>query len=103
MAEPWRKWLRKAAKDPSCPAELPGPLGMLTGQDDRALEAIAACWQLYAAGDDIGRSVALDSIRELLGAMQPKCRPFGRELIPWAMDWHDRDRLWPLVYIGEAA
>jgi len=36
-------------------------------------------------------------VRSLLPAMQTKCRPFARELIAQALDWGDRDRLWPLV------
>lgn len=94
MAEPWRKWLRACARDPHSPAELPGPLGILTGQDARALDAIAACWQLYASGDDDARRGALRAVRSLLPGMQPKCRGFARELIAWAMDWRDREPLW---------
>lgn len=100
----WDQWLRACAKDPTSPARMPGTLGMLTGQDSRALAAIAACWQLYASSDDDGAAAALAAIRALLHGMQPKCRPFARELIAFAMDWGDRERLWPLVYAdGDSA
>jgi hypothetical protein len=99
----WRAWLRSCGKDPNSPAVLPGPLAMLTGQDTRALEAIAACWQLYASSDDDGAAGALAAVRALLPAVQPACRGFARELIAWAMDWHDREKLWPLVSLGPAA
>jgi hypothetical protein len=92
-------WLRGLQAD-GWPAPRFGPmpkLAALTGQDKLALEAIAACWQLYAAGDDDGRDGALAAVHALLPALQPQCRPFARELIAWAMDWPDRDRLWPLV------
>lgn len=72
-------------------------LGMLTGQDYRALAAIDACWQLYACGDSNGAAGALRAIRALLPAMQDKCWPLARELIARALDWPDRDRLWPEV------
>jgi hypothetical protein len=75
---------------------------MLTGQDFRALAAIAACWKLYSGSDDEGGRAALDAVRALLAALQPQCRPFARELIPFALDWDDRARLWPLVS-GEGA
>jgi len=103
----WHAWLRARTKDTghsdaddfgTRPGDivLPG-LGALTGQDKRVLEAIAACWQLYACSDYNGERAALDAIRSLLRGMQQQCWPFARELIAWALDWHDRDRLWKLV------
>ena len=35
--------------------------------------------------------------RVQLPGKQPQCRPFARELIAFAGDWPDRDKLWPLV------
>lgn len=94
----WKTWLRAFEKgDEYGRVQLPGKLAMLTGQDTRALEAIAACWVLYFASDAEGQLLALNAVRSLLGAMQPKCRPFARELIAWAGDWGDRDKLWPMV------
>lgn len=94
----WRPWLRSFERgDPYGRVQLPGKLAMLTGQDARALDAIAACWTLYFAGDDNARDGALAAVRALLPALQPQCRPFARELIAWAGDWSDRERLWPLV------
>lgn len=102
MTQTWKQWLRACERDPKSPAELPGSLGMLTGQDAAALDAVAACWQLYARGDDVAREAVLLALPHLIASMQPKCRPFARELIAWAMDWSDRERLWQWV-IGAAA
>lgn len=77
-------------------------MGALTGQDMRALLAIAHVWELYAASDNDGRAASLDAVRALLDAMQPKCRLFAKELIAHSMDWTDRDRLWPLVCADDA-
>lgn len=93
----WIKWLRACAKNPDSPAQLPGDPAMLTGQDFRALEAIVACWELCACADEDGEKAALAAVRALLPALQPKCRPFARELIAFSMDWVDRDRLWLLA------
>jgi hypothetical protein len=69
-------------------------LAPLTGTDTRALEAIAATWMLYAHTRSSGllRAVAI-----LAREMQVSTRPLARELIAWAMDWGDRDALWPAV------
>lgn len=93
--ENWAKWIRACAKSPDhrVPAQY-AKLGMCTGQDNRALHAVAACWQLYCVSDDNGRAAAIVSIRWLLKAMQPCCHPIARELIAQQMDWSDRDRLW---------
>lgn len=74
---------------------------MLTGQDTRALLAIAACWDLYASSDDEGRAAAIGAVQHLLNAMQRKCWPMARELIARSLDWSDRDRLWPQVIEGD--
>lgn len=95
--EHWLAWMRACQKDPRSPFEARGPLGMITGQDARALRAVAACWGLYAGSDDDGRAAALGAIRLLLPGMQLACWPFARELIAQQLDWSDRERLWPLV------
>lgn len=89
-APKWRQWLRANGHD----------LGPLTGQDARALDAIAACWELYSNSDAAGQFGALDAVRALLPAMQKKCWPLARELIAYAMDWGDRERLWSRVTAG---
>lgn len=61
------------------------------------LAAIAACWELYASGDMGGQRGAIEAVRALLPAMQEKCWPMARDLIAFALDWGDRDRLWPRV------
>lgn len=94
----WRAWLRAASKDnPTRIGFTFQTLGAITGQDARALEAIAACWELYAGSDDAGRRAALDAVRSLLPAVQRGCHVFARALIARSLDWHDRERVWPLV------
>ncbi|KKK89192.1 hypothetical protein LCGC14_2735570 [marine sediment metagenome] len=93
----WAQWVRACVKDPSSPSELEkGSLAALTGQDVLALDAIAACWALYA-GDLDARTGALAAVRALLPAMLPENRWIARELIPFALNWEDRESLWPLV------
>lgn len=96
MNPDWLKWLRAVSKGGTPAGPLP-PLGALTGQDVRALAAIAACWQLLASCDEAGEEAALYAVRALLPALQPGCRPFARELIAWALDWSHREKYWPLV------
>jgi hypothetical protein len=95
----WLAWLKacKADEWSSKQLRLPGSFAMLTGQDMRALGAVAYCWHLYASGDDDARRGALDAIRVLLPALQKQCHGFARELIAQAMDWSDRDRVWALI------
>jgi hypothetical protein len=94
----WQQWARACARDPHSPSKLEkGSLAPLTGQDTAALDAIVACWRLYARSDADGQRGALTAIRALLPAMLPHNRWIAKELIPFALDWHDRERLWPLV------
>jgi hypothetical protein len=72
-------------------------VGMLTGQDRRALEAITHCWDLCAIADQAGELAAIHAVRDLLNGMQPKCWSLAKELIAHSLDWHDRDRLWDRV------
>jgi len=98
----WQKWARACAADPDSPSNLGRQsLAALTGQDTRALNAIVACWELYGSSDDAGRFGALVAIRALLPAMQASTRWIARELIPYALEWSDRERLWPLVTLPE--
>ena len=94
----WQQWSRAVAKDPSSPSEIGSQsLAALTGQDTRALNAIVACWELYAVSDEAGQRGALAAVKLLLPAMQASTRWMARELIPYALDWSDRERLWPMV------
>jgi hypothetical protein len=95
----WVAWFNACLKDEWSAKQLrlPGALAMITGQDRRALDAIAHCWRLYANSDEAGQRGALAAVRALLPAIQPRCRDFARELIPQSLDWHDRERIWPLV------
>lgn len=103
----WQQWARACAKDPSSPSGIrevalasgrtDSVLAALTGQDVRALNAIVACWELYACSDEDGQRGALEAVRALLPAMQESTRWIARELIPYALDWGDREWLWDLV------
>jgi len=96
--EHWQSWIRACQRDIHSPTEVGSlSLGILTGQDARALHAFAACLALYASSDDDGRAAAMISLNALLGGMQASCWPFVRELIAQQLDWHDRERLWPLI------
>jgi hypothetical protein len=104
MALTWQSWVRQCTADPGNPIRATkGCLGMLTGQDKRAMDAVVACYELYANSDEDGELAALAAIPVLLLAMQPKCRFLARELIAFVLDWPDRDRLWPLFAPAEAA
>ncbi len=92
----WRPWLKAIIRDNKALEPLPS-LGALTAQDALVLDAISICWQLYGRGDYAGERAALSAIRSLLPGMQQQCWPFARELIAWAMNWNDRERLWTLV------
>lgn len=94
----WQQWARAVGRDPSSPSALgSNALAALTGQDTCALNAIVAALELYACGDDDGQRGALAAIRALLPGMQESTRWIARELIPFALNWEDRERLWPLV------
>ena len=99
--ERWKSWLRACQKDESSPTDVRDlSLGIVTGQDARALHAFAACLCLYASSDDDGRAASLDALRCLLGGMQRSCYPFARELIAQQLDWRDRDRVWYAICEG---
>lgn len=72
------------------------PLGMLTGQDRRALEAFAAIWELLCT-DGNGHRAAIEAAVALLPAMQPKCWFLAKELIARSLDWDDREKVWAAV------
>lgn len=94
----WQQWARACAADPTSPSNLAKrSLAALTGQDTRALDAIVACWELYSNSDDDGQRGALEAARALLPAMQQSTRWIAKEMIPFALNWEDRERLWPLV------
>jgi hypothetical protein len=100
----WQTWIRTCVKDPSCPIALPrrGTLAPLTGQDGRALTAWVAALELYATGDEDASRGGLAAMRAILPAIQRPCWVFARELIPFVLDWPDRDRLWPIITEGVA-
>lgn len=100
--ENWLAWLRATQKDPHSPCEARGSLGMITGTDARALRAIAAAWALCSHYDgDPVHLAGLAAVRAILPTLQRSCWPFARELIAQSLEWHTRDRLWPLVVSDE--
>jgi len=70
---------------------------VITGQDARALNAVAALWEMYAGADDDSQRNAMMAIRWVVSTMGDGSKPFARELIARSLDWSDRDRLWPVV------
>ena len=97
----WQRWIHAAAVDDEERLGFPASaLSVCTGQDIRALTAVAACWERYTVADEPGEQAALQCVRELLTAMEPHCWIFARALIARSMDWRDRDRLWPMVVGG---
>jgi hypothetical protein len=97
VTPPWVKWLRAVARNPAEPAGPLPPVAALTGQDFRALAAIATCWELHFAGDGAAQRGAIEAVRSLLPAMQRQCWPFARALIAYAGDWTHVEQLWPRV------
>lgn len=72
-------------------------MGVLTGQDARALAAFAHLCELYAVADARGRAAALSAMKATLDAAQPGAWPLFRKCIPHALDWGDEERLWQEV------
>ncbi len=89
----WSQWVRATVKDPSSPTKLTKhSLAALTGTDVRVLDAFVPCLELYAYTES--RDV-LDAAAILLIEMQESTRWIARELIPFVLNWEDRERLWP--------
>lgn len=96
----WLAWLKACQREEHTSRKLqlpPGGFAMLTGQDGRALGAIASCWRLYFGGDADAQRGAVQAVAALLPALQPKCWGFARELIAQQGDWSDRERVWDQV------
>jgi len=91
----WQQWCRAVVKEQNPRSKLSkGSLGALTGTDAKALNAFVACLQLYAY---TGNKEPLDAARAVLVEMQDSTRWIARELIPFVLEWHDRERIWGLV------
>lgn len=91
----WQQWARACIRDPESPSRIRSVhLAALTGQDMRAVTAVVDCWELYALSDEQGQRAALSAVVLLLPAMQGSARELCRELIPFVLDWSDRDRVW---------
>lgn len=92
------KWLRACARDPQSPSGLTrDDLAALTGTDSRVLVATAHCWAVFAHSSYDGQAATIMAIRVLIPLMQPHTRHVAKQLIAWALDWSDRDRLWKRV------
>lgn len=72
-------------------------LGVLTGQDYRALRTAAQCVELFANCDSEAEPRALTAFRECVLAMQPEARELAFHAIAHVLDWGDRYRLWALA------
>ncbi len=89
----WQQWARLVERDAGSPSKLcKGSLAALTGTDVRVLDAFVGCLLVYAY---VGDERALRAMRDLLPLLQDSTRWVARELIPFVLDWHDRERLWP--------
>jgi hypothetical protein len=99
-ARAWAKWVRECSRDTTSPAKLPSkPLAALTTQDIRALDAVTACYELYAHGDTSTRQISLAVVASLLITIQPHNRYLARELVAFVLDWTDREPVWNRVLI----
>lgn len=92
----WQQWIRGVILDkkdrPQHPSKLfKGCTAGLTGTDVRVLDAFVACLKLYSQTDD---THLFPAISVILRRMQSKERWIARELIPFVMNWEDRERLW---------
>jgi hypothetical protein len=95
----WQQWVRAVIREkrdnPSHPSRLEKhSLAALTGTDHRVLEAFVPLLKLYSyapSGDVFG------AMQIVLGQMQRSTLWIAKELIPFALEWHDRERLWPLI------
>lgn len=76
-------------------------LAALTGQDSRALDAIAHLAHLYAAADREGRRAAVSAIGATVEAMQPHLRPLALDALTHATDSTTALGMW--AEIGKAA
>lgn len=91
----WRQWCRVVERDPNTPSKLrKGSLAPLTGTDVRVLNAFVPTLKLYAY---TGNEDLLGAMMLLLKEMQESTRWIARELIPFVMEWSDREKLWPLI------
>jgi len=91
----WQQWARAVIKEQNPRSKLSkGCLGALTGTDAKVLNAFVACLQLYAY---TGNKEPLDAACSVLTEMQDSTRWIARELIPFVLEWGDRERLWGLV------
>jgi hypothetical protein len=95
----WAQWVREVVRakkeDPGHPSKLfNGCMAPITGTDHRVLDAFVPCMKLYAYS---GSNQLLAAATLLLKNMQPSTRWIARELIPFVLDWGDRERLWPLI------
>lgn len=95
VKQTWAQWARACAKDPSSPSRLQkGSLAALTGTDVDVLNAFVPILKLYAR---TGNKRLLEAAFIVLGEMQPSTLWIAQELIPFVLNWEDRERLWPLV------
>ena len=67
------------------------------GQDRAAWGAFVCMLELYAIGDALGRSSAVDGMRAAVAAMQETTRWIAKASIAAVLDWGDEEPLWILI------
>lgn len=80
-----------------------GVLAALTGQDYRALCAVAHLLDLWSIGDRAGAGRAIQAIAATTLAMQPHTRRLARELIAFVRDDRVVERVWKEIQRAQAA
>lgn len=76
-------------------------LGVLTGQDSRALLCADAAMQLYASCDYEAETHALIAFAAAVRAMQPSARYLAFHIIARSLDWHNRAEIWARCQLPE--
>jgi len=76
-------------------------LASLTLPDAFALVAIAACWQLYFRRDRSRQEHVLFAIGRLLRCTQPQLWNFAKDLIVWADETADQEKIWQHLVEGD--
>lgn len=93
----WQQWARAVARDPGSRSKIrKGSLAALTGTDVRVLDVFVACLHVYAY---TGEERALAAIRTVLPTMQDSTRWIAKELIPFVLEWDDREKIWPSLCV----
>jgi hypothetical protein len=74
-------------------------LGVLTGQDARALAAAVQIMETYAFSDRVHEVTLLNAFCSVVCCMQREARELAYHSIAHIMNWEDRARLWAAARI----